>query len=79
MDLRKIGKFIAKSRTEKGYTQESLAETLDMSLWLDTWVAPAISAVQNAARNLGRKKFSKEQKRGIKNASFYFNLNVSML
>ena len=31
MDLRKIGKFIAKSRTEKGYTQESLAEALDIS------------------------------------------------
>ncbi len=31
MDLRKIGKFIAKSRTKKGYTQESLAETLDIS------------------------------------------------
>lgn len=31
MDLRKIGKFIAKSRTEKGYTQESLAEALNIS------------------------------------------------
>ena len=31
MDLRKIGKFIAKERAEKGYTQESLAEALDLS------------------------------------------------
>ena len=31
MDLRKIGKFIAKERAEKGYTQESLAEELDIS------------------------------------------------
>ena len=31
MDLKKIGKFIAKKRQEKGYTQESLAEELDIS------------------------------------------------
>lgn len=31
MDLRKIGKFIAKMRQEKGFTQESLAEELDIS------------------------------------------------
>ncbi|MBQ6486719.1 helix-turn-helix transcriptional regulator [Candidatus Saccharibacteria bacterium] len=31
MDLRKIGKFIASSRAEKGYTQETLAEALDLS------------------------------------------------
>ena len=31
MDLRKIGKFIAKRRQEKGFTQESLAEELDIS------------------------------------------------
>ncbi len=31
MDLRKIGKFIAKKRAEKGFTQESLAEELDLS------------------------------------------------
>ena len=31
MDLRKIGKFIAKNRQEKNYTQESLAEELDVS------------------------------------------------
>lgn len=31
MDLRKIGKFIAKKRTEKGFTQESLAEELGIS------------------------------------------------
>lgn len=31
MDLRKIGKFIAKSRAEKGFTQESLADELDIS------------------------------------------------
>ena len=31
MDLRKIGKFIAKKRQEKGFTQESLAEELDIS------------------------------------------------
>ena len=31
MDLKKIGKFIAKKRVEKGFTQESLAEELDIS------------------------------------------------
>ena len=31
MDLEKIGKFIAKKRQEHGYTQESLAEKLDIS------------------------------------------------
>lgn len=31
MDLKKIGKFIAKMRQEKGFTQESLAEELDIS------------------------------------------------
>ena len=31
MDLRKIGKFIAKKRQEHGFTQESLAEKLDIS------------------------------------------------
>lgn len=31
MDLRKIGKFIAKNRQEKDFTQESLAEELDVS------------------------------------------------
>ena len=31
MDLRKIGKFIAKRRQEKGFTQESLAEELNIS------------------------------------------------
>lgn len=31
MDLRKIGKFIAKKRQENNYTQESLAEALDVS------------------------------------------------
>ena len=31
MDLRKIGKFIAEKRQEKGFTQESLAEELDIS------------------------------------------------
>ena len=31
MDLRKIGKFIAEKRQEKGFTQESLAEKLDIS------------------------------------------------
>ena len=31
MDLGKIGKFIAKKRVEKNYTQESLAEELDIS------------------------------------------------
>lgn len=31
MDLKKIGKFIAEKRQEKGYTQESLAEELDIS------------------------------------------------
>jgi transcriptional regulator with XRE-family HTH domain/DNA-directed RNA polymerase subunit RPC12/RpoP len=31
MDLKKTGKFIAKKRAEKGYTQESLAEKLDLS------------------------------------------------
>ena len=31
MDLKKIGKFIAKKRAEKGFTQESLAEELDIS------------------------------------------------
>ena len=31
MDLKKIGKFIAKKRVEKGFTQESLAEELDLS------------------------------------------------
>ena len=31
MDLRKIGKFIAEKRQEKGFTQESLAEELDVS------------------------------------------------
>ena len=31
MDLRKIGKFIAEERAKKGYTQESLAEKLDIS------------------------------------------------
>ncbi|MBQ3309780.1 helix-turn-helix transcriptional regulator [Candidatus Saccharibacteria bacterium] len=31
MDLRKIGKFIAKKRQEKGFTQESLAEELGIS------------------------------------------------
>ena len=31
MDLRKIGKFIAKKRQENHYTQESLAEALDVS------------------------------------------------
>lgn len=31
MDLNKIGKFIAEKRTEKGFTQESLAEELDIS------------------------------------------------
>jgi len=31
MDLEKIGKFIAKKRQEKNFTQESLAEELDIS------------------------------------------------
>ena len=31
MDLRKIGKFILRKRQEKGFTQESLAEKLDIS------------------------------------------------
>ncbi|MDO4967420.1 MAG: helix-turn-helix transcriptional regulator [Candidatus Saccharibacteria bacterium] len=31
MDLEKIGKFIAKKRQENGFTQESLAEKLDIS------------------------------------------------
>ena len=31
MDLKKIGKFIAKKRQEKGFTQEGLAEKLDIS------------------------------------------------
>ena len=31
MDLNKIGKYIAKKRQEKGFTQESLAEKLDIS------------------------------------------------
>ena len=31
MDLGKIGKFIAKKRLENGYTQESLAEELEIS------------------------------------------------
>lgn len=31
MDLKKIGKFIAKKRQENGYTQETLAEELDIS------------------------------------------------
>lgn len=31
MDLRKIGKFVATERAKKGYTQESLAEALDLS------------------------------------------------
>ena len=31
MDLRKIGKFIAQKRQENNYTQESLAEALDVS------------------------------------------------
>lgn len=31
MNLEKIGKFIAKKRQEKGFTQESLAEELDIS------------------------------------------------
>lgn len=31
MDLNKIGKYIAKKRQEKGFTQESLAEELDIS------------------------------------------------
>ena len=31
MDLKKIGKFIAKKRQENSYTQESLAEALDIS------------------------------------------------
>lgn len=31
MDLRKIGKFITEKRQEKGFTQESLAEELDIS------------------------------------------------
>ncbi len=31
MDLRKIGKFIASKRQEKNFTQESLAEELDVS------------------------------------------------
>lgn len=31
MDLKKIGKFIAKKRQEKGFTQESLAEELDIT------------------------------------------------
>ena len=31
MDLRKIGKYIAKKRQEKGFTQEGLAEELDIS------------------------------------------------
>ena len=31
MDLRKIGRFIAKKRQEKGFTQESLAEELGIS------------------------------------------------
>ena len=31
MDLKKIGKFIAKKRQENNYTQESLAEALDIS------------------------------------------------
>ena len=31
MDLKKIGKFVAKKRQEKGFTQESLAEELDIS------------------------------------------------
>ncbi|MBQ3348579.1 helix-turn-helix domain-containing protein [Candidatus Saccharibacteria bacterium] len=31
MDLKKIGKFIAKKRQEKGFTQEGLAEELDIT------------------------------------------------
>lgn len=58
MDLKKIGKFIAKKRQAKGFTQETLAEALDISnrsvsKWERGICLPDAKNMSNLCKTLG--------------------------